>query len=244
MPGLLSRLGHHPAPQTGPIPKCFPGIRSCSRTPGPWERSQQSKMCPGLGALGWLFDKRQQGWTSITSVLTPGSATSPVGREPFISPLEIKKRSIKRLVFMNIFLQKFSGFPSLPCLLPIILRGGGRARRRERLAGFCFQFAQTDFFLCVFSLSGNSLQTGTSCRNRHFSREKYLANTFCPFWFSPGLQNPGLGLLRVPGPVTHQPRPAPCSHASPACPICCPAHHLPVLSHCSRGAQTGFVWLQ
>lgn len=35
---------------------------------------------PMSRALGWLFNKRQQGWTSITPVLTPGSAMSPEGR--------------------------------------------------------------------------------------------------------------------------------------------------------------------
>lgn len=57
-------------------------------------------------------------------------------------------------------------------------------RSRERLAGFCFQFAQTDFLcVCVSSLSGNSLQTGTSCRNCHFQGKNTLQRRFVPFSF-------------------------------------------------------------
>lgn len=60
-------------------------------------------------------------------------------------------------------------------------------RSRERLAGFCFQFAQTDFFcvcVCFFSF-------WKFTADRHFlqklsfSREKYLAKAFCPFQFPP-----------------------------------------------------------
>lgn len=35
---------------------------------------------PMSRALGWLFHKQQQGWTSSTPVLTAGSAMSPEGR--------------------------------------------------------------------------------------------------------------------------------------------------------------------
>lgn len=45
-------------PRQDPFPNASQGSEAA---PGPRQRRQKSKTCPGPGALGWLFDKWQQG---------------------------------------------------------------------------------------------------------------------------------------------------------------------------------------
>lgn len=99
-------LPHHlagsPEPGTSPTSlgrtysQILPGDQKLLKTPGPWQRGWQSRMWPGPRAVGWLFDKRQQGWTSIPPILTAGSAVSPVGRAGSpLSPLQKLKKEPK-----------------------------------------------------------------------------------------------------------------------------------------------------
>ena len=166
----------HSSPNTASLP-CSP---SCWGSSPAWDLTQFPSQDPfpnisrgSEAASGPQAHGRRVGRPRRTQVQrlwagssTSGSRTGPAslpsslqgqqqarragqGRELFNSPLEIKKEA-ERVWFSLIFFFK-SFLASLPRLLPIFLRGGGRARSRERLAGFCFQFAQTNF-LCVFFL--------------------------------------------------------------------------------------------
>lgn len=139
------------------------------------------------------------------------------------------------MFYINIFLQKFSGFPSLPHLLPIFLRGGGRARSRERLAGFCFQFAQTDFFcVCVFLLFLDIRCRQALPAEIIIFKGKISCKHVLPLSVCPGSAKSWAGLLRVPS--MHQP-PA----VTSALPASCAAHSAHLSPCC--GAQAGLAQL-
>lgn len=182
--------------------------------------------CAQVQALGWLSTSS----SSSRAGPAPSCPHSGVshesrgqGREPFIFPLEIKQEA-ERVWFSLIFFFK-SFLASLPHLLPIFLRGGGQRGAGNVWQLFVFNLHKPILCVCVcvfFLFSGNSLQTGTSCRNHNLQGKKYLTNMFVffPFWFALGLQNPGAGLCAA-DPVEHQP-PVTASTVLP---------HQPCLSH-------------
>lgn len=216
----------------------LPCIRTCSRTCG----RGISRARPAPGALCWLFDKQQRGWPSITPVLGAGSAASAEGREPFPSPSELEKQQ-KRVCFALIFFFKSFLAPSLPRLLPISLGGGGRVGSRERLAAFCFQFAQAGLCaLCFFSpwkpaADRHFLQKAALARGEKASRKHLSSLALCttPAWavcvFPAMHQPPGTTSTMLPAQLCLY---RPCLHHP--CSLWCPAHPLPTLPHCSRGA--------
>lgn len=121
-PGLLlSCSGHHPAPRAGPSdPQLLPRDLMLLRDPRAMGKGPAERDVPSSGS--WAGPSTSGSEAGPAPGLAAGSAQrawSPA------SPPGSRKRSRKGLVFINIFLQKFSGSPSLHRLLPIFLRGGG-----------------------------------------------------------------------------------------------------------------------